>query len=103
MGPEPKKDVPIPDSVARVQRQLDLAREQVRELPSPTEREEKLRQTVAGLQDSMDELRLAMKCLIFDLEATRRERDLLQRENGELRRLSGGDNSEFDPPDGERE
>lgn len=51
------------------------------------ERHEKLKQTVLSLQDSIDYLRLSIKYLLFDLEATRRE-------NGYLRKMleeqSGG-------------
>ncbi len=51
------------------------------------ERHEKLKQTVTSLQDSIDYLRLSIKYLLFDLEATRRE-------NGYLRKMleeqSGG-------------
>jgi hypothetical protein len=44
------------------------------------ERHEKLKKTVSSLQDSMDYLRLSIKYLLFDLEATRRE-------NGYLRKM----------------
>ncbi len=44
------------------------------------ERHEKLRKTVSSLQDSIDYLRLSIKYLLFDLEATRRE-------NGYLRKM----------------
>lgn len=51
------------------------------------ERHDKLRKTVLNLQDSIDYLRLSIKYLLFDLEATRRE-------NGYLRKMleeqSGG-------------
>lgn len=51
------------------------------------ERHEKLKKTVSSLQDSIDYLRLSIKYLLFDLEATRRE-------NGYLRKMleeqSGG-------------
>ena len=51
------------------------------------ERHERLRQTVNSLQESLDYLRLSIKYLVFDLEATRRE-------NGYLRKMleetSGG-------------
>src|SRR4051812_44149557 len=43
-------------------------------------RHERLRQTVSGLQESLDSLRLSIKYLVFDLEATRRE-------NGYLRKM----------------
>lgn len=38
-----------------------------------------LRQTVSQLQESLDHLRLSVKYLVFDLEATRRENRLLRR------------------------
>ena len=44
------------------------------------ERHERLRKTVCGLQESLDYLRLSIKYLVFDLEATRRE-------NGYLRKM----------------
>jgi chromosome segregation ATPase len=44
------------------------------------ERHERLRQTVSSLQESLDYLRLSIKYLVFDLEATRRE-------NGYLRKM----------------
>jgi hypothetical protein len=43
-------------------------------------RHERLRQTVNSLQESLDYLRLSIKYLVFDLEATRRE-------NGYLRKM----------------
>lgn len=50
-------------------------------------RHQRLCQTVNGLQESLDYLRLSIKYLVFDLEATRRE-------NGYLRKMleetSGG-------------
>ncbi len=44
------------------------------------QRHAKLKQTVTNLQDSIDYLRLSIKYLLFDLEATRRE-------NGYLRKM----------------
>jgi hypothetical protein len=42
-------------------------------------RHEKLRKTVGLLQESLDQLRLSVKYLVFDLEATRRENDYLRK------------------------
>lgn len=42
-------------------------------------RHEKMRDTLAGLQDSLDHLRLSVKYLVFDLEATRRENEYLRK------------------------
>ncbi|HZL33940.1 MAG TPA: hypothetical protein VFC78_01440 [Tepidisphaeraceae bacterium] len=54
------------------------------------QRHERLQQTVSGLQESLDYLRLSIKYLVFDLEATRRE-------NGYLRKMleetSGGNSA----------
>lgn len=41
-------------------------------------RREKIKQTIQGLQDSLDHLRLSVKYLVFDLEATRRENEYLR-------------------------
>ena len=55
---------------------------------------QKLRKTVTDLQESMDYLRVAIKYLVFDLEATRREnkylRDLLEREQAGDGEIDGG-------------
>ncbi len=42
-------------------------------------RRESLKQRVAGLQNSLDYLRLSIKYLTFDLEATKRENRVLRR------------------------
>jgi hypothetical protein len=51
------------------------------------DRHEKIRKTVSNLQDSIDYLRLTIKYLLFDLEATRREngylRKMLEDQSGE--------------------
>lgn len=43
------------------------------------DRQERLRKTVNSLQESLDYLRLSIKYLVFDLEATRRENKYLRR------------------------
>lgn len=43
------------------------------------ERHSRMKKTVADLQDSMDYLRLSIKYLLFDLEATRRENAYLRK------------------------
>jgi hypothetical protein len=49
------------------------------------DRHERMRKTIGELQESLDYLRLSVKYLVFDLEATRREnqylRKLLERQN----------------------
>lgn len=55
-------------------------------------RHAKLRKTVSDLQESLDYLRLSLKYLIFDLEATRRENSYLRKMIEHDR--SGGDHHE---------
>jgi len=51
------------------------------------QRHDRMKKTIADLQDSLDYLRLSVKYLVFDLEATRREnqylRKLLDRQSGQ--------------------
>lgn len=42
-------------------------------------RHERMRKTISSLQESLDYLRLSVKYLVFDLEATRRENEHLRR------------------------
>lgn len=52
-----------------------------------------LHKTAAALQESLESLRMNVKYLVFDLEATRRENALLKRE---LDALRGGDRNAGD-------
>jgi hypothetical protein len=55
-------------------------REKLEKLASETrQRHERLTATVNGLQESLDYLRLSIKYLVFDLEATRRENNYLRK------------------------
>ena len=55
-------------------------RQKLQKLADETrQRHERLRQTVSGLQESLDYLRLSIKYLVFDLEATRRENSYLRK------------------------
>ena len=56
------------------------------------ERHKKLKKTVSDLQESLDYLRLSIKYLVFDLEATRRE-------NAYLRKMLEQDQAEGGPED----
>ena len=57
------------------------------------ERHQKLKQTVSNLHESIDFLRLSIKYLLFDLEATRRE-------NRQMRKmLEDGNNLDQDNTD----
>lgn len=42
-------------------------------------RHEEIKKTVGGLQDAIDALRVSIKYMMFDLEATRRENDYLRK------------------------
>ncbi|MDX2017579.1 MAG: transcriptional regulator [Planctomycetota bacterium] len=42
-------------------------------------RHDKMKRTIADLQESLDYLRLSVKYLVFDLEATRRENQYLRK------------------------
>jgi len=83
------------------QARLTELMQQIGTLPEPTRgeierlaeetrtRHERMRKSVSELQDSLDYLRLSVKYLVFDLEATRREnqylRSLLERQSREQR------------------
>lgn len=55
-------------------------RERIERLANETRaRHERMRKTLAELQGSLDHLRLSVKYLVFDLEATRRENQYLRR------------------------
>ena len=56
------------------------AREQLQQLAADTQdRHKRMKKTVGELQDSLDYLRLSIKYLVFDLEATRRENQYLRK------------------------
>ena len=55
-------------------------REKLTKMAEQTQqRHKKLRKTVTDLQESLDYLRLSIKYLVFDLEATRRENSYLRK------------------------
>jgi hypothetical protein len=88
------------------QQKLTDLLQQIGQLPSPEkeqlitladdakERHGKMKKTVAELQESLDYLRLSIKYLVFDLEATRRE-------NQYLRKLLESQSGNQDPSDGQ--
>ena len=56
------------------------AREQLQQIAQDTrDRHARMKKTVGELQDSLDYLRLSIKYLVFDLEATRRENQYLRK------------------------
>lgn len=55
-------------------------RPRLEELAAETQtRHEKMKETLGNLQESLDHLRLTVKYLVFDLEATRRENKYLRK------------------------
>ena len=69
-------------------------RDKLTQLAQQTQqRHQKLRKTVSDLQESLDYLRLSIKYLVFDLEATRRENAYLRKmiEQNQDRHDSHGD------------
>lgn len=56
------------------------AKEQLQQMATDTrDRHARMKKTVTELQDSLDYLRLSVKYLVFDLEATRRENQYLRK------------------------
>lgn len=82
------------------QQKLTELLQQIDQLPSPEkeqlqnladsaqQRHQQMKKTVSELQDSLDYLRLSVKYLVFDLEATRRENQYLRK----LLEQAGGSN-----------
>lgn len=71
----------LAELVAEIGTLPDGDRERLTALAEQTkERHKKLKQTVSQLQESIDFLRLSIKYMLFDLEATRRE-------NAQLRKM----------------
>jgi uncharacterized coiled-coil DUF342 family protein len=67
------------DLISQIEELPDHKREELLQLAEETRnRREKIKQTISGLQDSLDHLRLSVKYLVFDLEATRRENEYLR-------------------------
>jgi chromosome segregation ATPase len=74
-------------------------RDKLTALASETqERHQKLKKTVHDLQESLDYLRLSIKYLVFDLEATRRENAYL-RKMLEQDRTGGGNGGDYETPE----
>ena len=65
------------------------------------ERHDKMKKTMGDLQESLDYLRLSIKYLVFDLEATRREnkylRDMMNKQDADTN--DGGSSHEEDYDD----
>ena len=77
----------LSELVAEIKSLPQAEREKLTHLAEETkERHQQLKKTVNNLHESIDYLRLAIKYLLFDLEATRREnsylRKMLEEETG---------------------
>jgi chromosome segregation ATPase len=73
-------------------------REKLSALANQTQaRHQKLKQTVSDLQDSLDYLRLSIKYLVFDLEATRRENNYLRKMLSEQQASGPEADTDIDP------
>lgn len=70
----------LSDLMAQLDTLPPSARGQLEQLALETrERHARMKKTVGELQDSLDYLRLSIKYLVFDLEATRRENQYLRK------------------------
>lgn len=82
----------LAELVAEIENLPEGERDRLRHLATETkDRHEQIKKSVKGLQESIDFLRLGIKYMLFDLEATRRE-------NGYLRKMleqdpNSGDNN----------
>ena len=75
----------LAELVAVIETLPEGERDRLRQLASETkERHEQLKKSVGAIQDSIDFLRLGIKYMLFDLEATRRE-------NAQLRKMLESD------------
>jgi len=69
----------LTDLLSQIEHLPDPERDRLRRLAEETRtRRDRMGKTVAHLQESLDYLRLNVKYLVFDLEATRRENQYLR-------------------------
>lgn len=70
----------LSELVAEIDTLPEAERTRLKELAAETQqRHDDIRKSVRSLQDSLDFLRLSIKYLMFDLEATRRENAYLRK------------------------
>jgi hypothetical protein len=68
------------DLMSQIQDLPESERGEVVRLAEETrDRHDRMKKTIADLQESLDYLRLSVKYLVFDLEATRRENQYLRK------------------------
>lgn len=86
------------DLINQIQKLPEGQRAPLEKLASETAaRHDKVKKTIADLQESLDYLRLSIKYLVFDLEATRRENQYLRK----LLEQQGRPASDQNPDDAE--
>jgi len=70
----------LSELLVEVQKYPELERKKLGELGgAASDKRKKLKSSIANLQNSLDYLRLSIKYLTFDLEATKRENRVLRR------------------------
>ena len=70
----------LAELVAVIETLPEGERDRLRQIASETkERHEQLKKSVSAIQESIDFLRLGIKYMLFDLEATRRENAYLRK------------------------
>lgn len=68
------------DLIAQIEKLPSTDRGEIEKIAFETrDRHDRMKKTVSELQDSLDYLRLSVKYLVFDLEATRRENQYLRK------------------------
>lgn len=83
------------DLLAQIDKLPDSERGQLERLAAETrDRHDRMKKCIGELRDSLDYLRLSVKYLVFDLEATRRE-------NQYLRKLLDAQTNRDEPPPSE--
>jgi predicted nucleic acid-binding Zn-ribbon protein len=85
----------LDDLLAQIEQLPPEERERLQRLADETrERHTRMRKTVSQLQESLDYLRLSVKYLVFDLEATRRENQYLRKMLGNAGGLDVGEGAD---------
>ncbi len=91
MSQETRTEQELPHDIAELQALLGQLPAEVRERLNPTfdrvmEGTIRRRRILGLVQDALSQLRLDLKYLMFDLEATRRERDEFKRQLEEMQK-----------------
>jgi predicted enzyme involved in methoxymalonyl-ACP biosynthesis len=87
----------LSELIAQIDTLPEAERERLRAMAAETrQRHEDLRKSVTSMQESLDFLRLWIKYMLFDLEATRRENAYLRK----MLEQDPGQGGEGRPPEG---